>query len=398
MSELNDPRLQEGPRLGELLREAREERGLDLSQLSATTHVRADYLAALEEGRYSDLPEDVYARNFLRLYAQAVGFDTVRALELYRSERRDADGFNTVEQKLERDRELAANVPPATSGGRWWVQERPAPRWAPLLSTILMVAAVVGLALWGFNSTFFNPSRSTGEIAAEQRRAGERERDEQQIAQPESEREIPRTVRLSVSSTPPGAEVLVDGFPLPGTTPIESAPVTARPSRTILVTLDGYEPAEAEFDLTFDRNISFALTPAARGQGADATAPAQNADGPNAAGQTDATPDQAAPQQTPVAAPGQAASAEQANGAVRGRGQATLTITEDTWLEVYSGTARYQGRRLAFTNARPGQVLSFPLPVYIHVGNAGGVELTVDGQERGTLGSSGEVRGVAVSR
>jgi cytoskeleton protein RodZ len=364
MSTVTDPRYPDEPRLGDLLREARERRDLDLSDIAGLTHVRRDYLAALEEGRYSELPEDVYTRNFVRLYAQAVGFDLVRARELYRSERRDADGFNTVEQRLEHDRELAADVPPISDGGRWWETSGPSRRWGALLSTVLMLAAVVGLALWGFNSTFFNPSRSTpADEATEPTVApatGGSTTEQEAAEQPST---LPRTVRLSVTSIPQGAEVSVDEFPLPGVTPIESAPVSARESRTIRVTLDGYQPAEQEFDLTFDRNLSFALTPIV------------------------AAPEQA--EEPATEAP--AAGAEDA-------AQATLRITEDTWLEVYQGTARNQGQRLAFATFRAGQTLQFPLPVYIHAGNAGGVELSVAGQDRGPLGSSGEVRGVAVTR
>jgi cytoskeleton protein RodZ len=366
MSTVTDPRYPDDPRLGDLLREARESRDLDLSDIAGLTHVRRDYLVALEEGRYSELPEDVYTRNFVRLYAQAVGFDLVRAHELYRSERRDADGFNTVEQRLEHDRELAADVPPLSEGGRWWETSGPPPRWGALLSTVLMVLAVVGLALWGFNSTFFNPSRTTPTDDAPEATVapapGGPGAEQETVEQPST---LPRTVRLSVSSTPPGAEVSVDEFPLPGVTPIQSAPVSARASRTIRVTLDGYQPAEQEFDMTFDRNLSFALRPIA-------TAP-EEAEEP------------AAGEGAPAAGAGDAA-------------QATLRITEDTWLEVYQGTARNQGQRLAFATYRAGQTLRFPLPVYIHVGNAGGVELSVDGQDRGQLGSSGEVRGVAVTR
>jgi cytoskeleton protein RodZ len=173
-----------------------------------------------------------------------------------------------------------------------------------------------------------------------------------------------------VSSTPPGAEVLVDEFPLPGVTPIESAPVTARPSRTIRIELEGYEPYEEEFDLTQDRNLSFFLTPVTAAE---------------------------APQETAgeAAATTEATAQEEAGGGAEG--EATLTITEDTWLEVYRGTSRNQGARLAFMTARAGQSFSYELPIYIHVGNAGGVELTVEGQDRGVLGSSGEVRGLVVT-
>lgn len=393
MSEAPDPRSTQDPSLGDLLREARESRGLELSDVAGITHVRREYLSALEEGRYRDLPEDVYSKNFLRLFAQAVGFDVVRAQEIYRSERRDADVFNTVEERLERDNEIAADVRPIENEARWWEGPGPIARWGGLLSTLLMVVAVVALALWGFNSTFFNPSRTntpaedpTPATAPAPGDASQR----QGVSEAEAETEsIPRTVRLSVSSQPAGAEVSVDEFPLPGTTPIESAPVTARPSRTIRVTLDGYQPAEAEFDLTFDRNLSFALTPAtaaARESDEEVDPDAQGADGVENAGVAD-DPD--------IAAGGEPA-AEAGGGPSGDAPQATLTISEDTWLEVYQGTARNQGQRLAFTTARAGQRLTFPLPIYVHVGNAGGVELSVEGQERGALGSSGEVRGLVV--
>lgn len=409
MSEITDPRFPDDPRLGDLLREARESRDLDLSDVAGLTNVRRDYLTALEEGRYRDLPEDVYTKNFVRLYSQAVGFDVVRALEIYRSERRDANVFNTSEQRLEHDREQAADVPPLSEGGPWWESLVPTPRWGALISTILMVGAVVALALWGFNSTFFNASRTSttaNSSATNSGDAGMAPTDGRAPAQEESVEQalntMPRTVRLSVSSVPAGAEVSVDEFPLPGTTPIESAPVTARESRTIRVTLDGYEPAEQQFDLTFDRNLSFALTPAGT--------PAAEAGDDAAVGA--ATEPGTEPGEEPLGeagvATGEGASSEQAAGdpatqqadqAVdQAADQATLRITEDTWLEVYQGTARNQGQRLAFTTARAGETLQFRLPIYVHVGNAGGVELTVAGQERGPLGSSGEVRGLAVTR
>ncbi|MEX2536557.1 MAG: RodZ domain-containing protein [Trueperaceae bacterium] len=391
MSELQDPRLPPDMRLGDLLREAREERGLELSDVAGLTSVRKDYLIALEEGRYSDLPEDVYTKNFLRLFAQAVGFDVVRAQELYRSERRNAKGFDTVEQKLERDRELAADVPPLGDGGRWWETPRSGPRWGPLVSTVVMVAAVVALALWGFNSTFFNTrgnnagtpagSAATADVENGPAARGNGIEDESSA--------IPRTVRLSLSSQPPGAEVTVDEFPLPGTTPIESAPVTARPSRVIRVTLEGYVAAEGEFDFTTDRNLSFALTPLSAGPQGALAVPDGDATVGDGAGEDTAAEDAAA---------GDGESGEAAGQAASEGPQVTLTITEDTWLEVYQGTSRNQGERLAFTTARPGQTLNFPLPVYVHVGNAGGVELAVDGQSRGAMGSSGEVRGLAVTQ
>src|SRR5690606_26417757 len=90
--------------LGEMFRSARESRGLSLADVAELTHVRQEYLRALEEGRYDDLPEDVYVRNFVRLFAQAVGLDSERALSAYQSERKQAGGLSTLEMRLEQER------------------------------------------------------------------------------------------------------------------------------------------------------------------------------------------------------------------------------------------------------------------------------------------------------
>ena len=74
-------------KVGQLLQEARRQRGLEIKDIAASTHVRSEYLLALEEGRFTELPENVYTRNFLRLYAEAVGLDEQEVLEHYSLER-----------------------------------------------------------------------------------------------------------------------------------------------------------------------------------------------------------------------------------------------------------------------------------------------------------------------
>src|SRR5262252_459097 len=59
----------------ELLRCARENRGDDLSTLSARTGLRVHHIRAIEEGRFRDLPRGIYARAAIRSYATACGLD-----------------------------------------------------------------------------------------------------------------------------------------------------------------------------------------------------------------------------------------------------------------------------------------------------------------------------------
>jgi cytoskeleton protein RodZ len=69
--------------IGSSLREARERRGLELVQVAAETRIRASYLAALENERFDTLPGRVYARAFLREYAEQLGLDGQRFLDEY---------------------------------------------------------------------------------------------------------------------------------------------------------------------------------------------------------------------------------------------------------------------------------------------------------------------------
>jgi cytoskeleton protein RodZ len=61
--------------IGSSLREARERQELALPEVERATKIRSKYLAALEEERFNVLPEEVYAKAFLRTYADFLGLD-----------------------------------------------------------------------------------------------------------------------------------------------------------------------------------------------------------------------------------------------------------------------------------------------------------------------------------
>ncbi|MBS3967930.1 MAG: helix-turn-helix domain-containing protein [Truepera sp.] len=321
-----------GQQLGALLAEARRSKGLELSDVAEVTHVRKEYLRALEDGRYQALPEDVYARNFVKLYAQAVGFDERQALQLFSQERRSTPGVVAAEPEakpeLEVDLVAAPRNEPRRLGALW---QGSGLSW--LVPSLLVVGALVGVAVWAFNSLLFPASPvspAQPEVVAPQPLAPPR---------------VESLVLLSVTSEPPGAEVSLDGFVFATPTPIVNAPVTPGRDRLLRVALEGFETFEAPIDVTFDRNLSVALTPLEGAVGA------------------------------PVA---------DANSI-------TLVVEATSWLEVYSGASRGGGATLLFRNVQPGETFTFPLPVFLHVGNAGGIVASLGGQEIGRLGASGEV-------
>ena len=73
-------------KLGEVLRAAREAKGVDLTRVERETKIRERYLSALERGDYRDLPGSVYTKGFLRNYGTYLGLDPEYLIDLYRLE------------------------------------------------------------------------------------------------------------------------------------------------------------------------------------------------------------------------------------------------------------------------------------------------------------------------
>jgi len=79
-------------KLGEVLRTAREGKGVDLARVERDTKIRERYLSALELGDYRDLPGAVYTKGFLRNYGAYLGLDPEYLIDLYRIESAAAAG------------------------------------------------------------------------------------------------------------------------------------------------------------------------------------------------------------------------------------------------------------------------------------------------------------------
>jgi cytoskeletal protein RodZ len=365
VSDSNDP-TSTSSTLGGRLRTAREAAGLEISDIARTTHVRSAYLSALEEGRYADLPEDVYSRNFVRLFATSVSLPVDETLEIYQRERRAALGTTTLDQRLEHDRGIARRVSsgtaiPITKGPSRIKGAPPTLLANPYLLGSILVVVIALLAGWGLrqmlsgngaellsdtstqglSSTQRPPSTPASSAATEVNAGGGSE--------PPAPPEI---VSIDILSTPPGATVSLDGFVLAGLTPLTGELVSARSGRTIEVELAGFQPLANTVDILEDLRLEFTLAPLDAGTNG-------------------------------------------ANGEQLSSDEIIFTITETSWFEAWQSTSRNVGERLAYATAQPGTVYRFTLPVYVHVGNAGGVQVDLAGQEAAAFGGQGGVIGRA---
>src|SRR5690625_4327405 len=118
--------------IGEQLKEAREEKGLTLDDIQATTKIQKRYLVAIEQDDYHALPGRFYARAFIKEYAQAVGLDAQELLTDFDEEKIQTEDEQTVQYtRMERTRRTKSS-----QGGSSFFS---------FLPTVIVIILVIGI-------------------------------------------------------------------------------------------------------------------------------------------------------------------------------------------------------------------------------------------------------------
>jgi cytoskeleton protein RodZ len=130
--------------IGQILREARNRRKVDLSTVETATRIRARFLRAIENEEWDVLPEGVYTRGFIRTYATYLGLDGERLAEDFR---RDVEGADRHGPSVELA-PVAASAATGTPGGR---RSLPRPAWLVAVAAIGVAVLVVVLLPGGGN-------------------------------------------------------------------------------------------------------------------------------------------------------------------------------------------------------------------------------------------------------
>ncbi|MGG0184445.1 helix-turn-helix domain-containing protein [Bacillus rhizoplanae] len=123
--------------LGQKLKEARELKGFSIDQLQEVTKIQKRYLISIEEGNYSILPGDFYARAFIKQYAEAVGLNGEAVLEEYKHELPQSVSQDVPQ--ISRGQKTQETVQKATSSPI-------ADHMPKILITVLIIA--IGVAIW----------------------------------------------------------------------------------------------------------------------------------------------------------------------------------------------------------------------------------------------------------
>lgn len=97
--------------LGDKFRTAREAQGATLEQMASRTRIQEVYLRALEEGSFGQLPERVFTKGFVRAYAQSLELDEEDCLRLFAEcstsfyqDEKESEGVRTLFLRKEDER------------------------------------------------------------------------------------------------------------------------------------------------------------------------------------------------------------------------------------------------------------------------------------------------------
>jgi cytoskeleton protein RodZ len=370
--------------VGELLRMTRERQGQELQSVANQLRIRLAYLQAIEDARFRDLPGSTYAVGFVRSYADYLGLDGGDVVRRFREEAARVHG----RPKL---------VFPAVSA------EGKIPGAAVLLLSAVGAAIVYGA--WYYLSS-------------------SEDRDLQLIA------EVPdRLVALPPGETSPGEPVIM---PVPAGGDATGGAAGASPAPPLSATAEhgsaataqasealDVSPPSDEGPVTPDADASVPVSPpvadstdgaapsATAGaeappapeqpQAALATVPSAGSSAPTASEPTESAPPAgdaaASPPSIPAAppAPTEAPAAPQQEAALPpGEKGIVLEARLDSWIQILDG----KGQTVVDRILRAGERYVVPAGtgLVLTTGNAGGLDMFVDGQRTPPLGDVGAVK------
>ena len=414
------------PTIGQELMQARESAGLGIDDVAAQLRIRKEFLAALEEGRPDVLPGTTYAIGYVRTYAAFLGLDVERAVTRFKHE---AAGLDQRTQLVFPSPAPEGRVPGVglmfasvllaglAYGGWYWLSERGMSVYDMVPDVPERLAALIE----GQNAQTTMPApppatpTATSSAATDsQGTSSAAPADTYTAANPtsvpvtarSSSGEAPATGLAPITPTAPAAETAQSATApasaitrpttdAPAATPAPVAPVTvtaaqapettAAPADTPAATAEDTQAADPEPSAT--ALASAAPEPT---QALAASQPLATADTTGTAGQP-SNPVPSAPRlsgligASEAAVPG-AGAAERTPAAIE---RVVVRATGESWVQVRAG----DGTTLFTRVLRNGDVYRVPdrPGLTLATGNAGALEIVVDGAPAPSLGTFGEV-------
>lgn len=378
--------------VGRILREARQAQRMELVEAAQHLCIRRVHLEALENGDFSQLPSGPYVVGFVRSYGDLLGLD---GAELADRCRREAG-------PVQRQQRLTF--------------PEPQPEGRTPAGAVLLVAGVIGLVVYGGWYWFSSRGGSLKELThialpGQSSDAGDSasrtlaSAGENQPSVPQPAAGSTSTAGSSMVATSSTAPVTAPVTTL-STPPVEDAPAVAEageaddsevppPPDAMDVTTD----APASTPMTTDPSPSTPSVPATPQQVASASSAtsAQSAAAPAAsAAPSPSSATAAAPTAAAIpAVPAADAASSHVYGQESGPSRVQIRALQESWVQVRDGN----GNLLITRVLRVGDVYRAPDEpgLTMVTGNAGGLEISVDGNKVAALGETGQVmRGVSL--
>jgi cytoskeleton protein RodZ len=368
--------------VGPSLRLARERMGKSLDECAKQLRIRQPFLEALEAGRHHDLPGGTYATGFLRSYAEFLGLDGEELLRRFRQE--GAGGFAARAELAFPSPVSEGRIPggaviflgiilAAVAYGGWYA----------LSSRETKVAEIVPPIPDRLSSMLNRQAALTGDAkgTADAIKPGDDSAKVKDEVVPPAETEEDKAPPPPAAPEPAKAEVtpppLVAPIEQPGVKPAEVAkapePVKVEPPKPEAAKVEPpkAEPVKAEPPKPEVAKVEPPKAPAK----------------PEAAPEP-AKPEAPKPEQVAAAAP---ADGGKVFGTEFSDSRVVLKAAgEDCWIQV----REVDGSLLLSRLLRKGD--SFRVPnrpgLNLMVGNAGSLEVSVDGKKAPALGAAGQVR------
>jgi cytoskeleton protein RodZ len=137
--------------LGEKLRQAREARGISVSEVADQTRISPLYIKSIEEDDYRTLPGGIFNKGFVKSYAKTVGVDEQEALADYAALISSQNNNQTVEEPKTYRSQVLTDESARSSG----------------LRTIVLAAVILGLMAAGILGLVkYLGNRQSGDVSS----------------------------------------------------------------------------------------------------------------------------------------------------------------------------------------------------------------------------------------
>lgn len=334
--------------VGQLLAARRIAEGKDIPAVAGTLRISARYLEAIEDGRNDDLPGSTYAVGFVRSYAEYLGLDEDEIVRRFKEQ----------EEELSEKSELTF--------------PKPIPEGGVPGGVLLLTGAILALIAYGIWYT--SNDNGNDESSAT-------------IVEPVPERLSEEVTKTSSSSPQDGNSVSTDTKIIVPTETSEEKPAVE--SEPVADALSEEATPEAESEADSDAEVPIAETMQTTEEAAVEPEQAQS-ETPVVKVEQAQTPAETPPAET-APAPEQAPSVVASAPAQKPASRITVRAKSNSWIQV-----RDEGQdKLLFTRLlRKGNVYNVPDRdgLTLLTGNAGALEILVDGELVPPIGEAGDVR------